>query len=778
MSFTLLEFQERAVDAMRAALAAWIKAVEDLGRPPSTVDGDPIPLIAHLTAITGAGKTPMLAKVIGGLGPAVVLWTTNRSVVVDQTVKKLNDDYRHFLPDKTTVIGEEPSPSEWASLIEDTDGLFIWCRSVASWNAPNEAAKGTEQARLNIHRPASDRAGGRSPWEQLATLEARPLWIVYDESHGQTDVQLDQLLELNPVGVLAASGTPSFSAKISEFETILESSPIFGPIADAAMIEVPTRAVAAAGLLKSTIEMDDLNADDASRVTAAVDKMVEIARAANESQIPLNPRAIFITEESNRKDREPRPVVLWNLLTQRCGVPPSRIAVATSTRELPKEAERVTSLDQLRDRHQFLIFNKKFQEGWDDPEAYVAYFDGQTKSAQRIKQIIGRIIRQPNARPFEGLADLNTAFIFVSSPDTKFAGIVENIRKHLVEEYGADQEGRPNVIARARSDRPAIVPLRAGLPDLSLPVLTLVAPNLDPLFEHIAREGQREYPPEQRDAPGSVTRRSFRLTDNQKKIVAHLEAIGQHTRSRNGDYFLDRVRTLSRRAFDALPDATVTGPLFEQDSATLSPAQEGLRQLAGQYVKDFEERVTYGREPDPKHLRWSPMPFSPTRAATLAFTRSVHPAYPEGRSFLNDDEREMCEALDATGAGWWMRNPPSAGSGGYGIPLPVKVVDSETFYPDFLWWVDETCWAIDTTGIHILPGKVRGKLLDIDLPKIVLAVRDQVGPSLDTLEDKKGWSLILPGPSGPRRLLYNDLGTLLVELNTPHAAGGGGSEPF
>jgi type III restriction enzyme len=249
----------------------------------------------------------------------------------------------------------------------------------------------------------------------------------------------------------------------------LAKSDIWGPAAGAATVEVPTAAVAKAGLLKSTIDITDLNTYDESKVVAAVTQLEEVQRIAEDNGVFLSARAIYIVEESDRKSGEPRPVTLWKLLTDRCGVLPQHIAVATSTRELPKEAERVSDLAQLRPRHRHVIFNKKFQEGWDDPEVYVAYFDGETKSAIRIRQIIGRVIRQPNALHFAGLPDLNTAFLFVSSPDAKFTAIVENIKLNHIEEYGRDENGESNVKVRRSSERPGIVRLRAGLPPLSLP---------------------------------------------------------------------------------------------------------------------------------------------------------------------------------------------------------------------------------------------------------------------------------------------------------------------
>jgi type III restriction enzyme len=102
----------------------------------------------------------------------------------------------------------------------------------------------------------------------------------------------------------------------------------------------------------------------------------------------------------------------------------------------------------------------------------------------------------------------------------------------------------------------------------------------------------------------------------------------------------------------------------------------------------------------------------------------------------------LAEALDAFGKGVWARNP-SRGSG-YGLPLPTKVGDSAAFYPDFLWWVNNKCYAIDPTGRHILEDKVRAKLLELDDPKVVLITRGKVAADWTRTEDTEGWTMVRP----------------------------------
>ena len=74
----------------------------------------------------------------------------------------------------------------------------------------------------------------------------------------------------------------------------------------------------------------------------------------------------------------------------------------------------------------------------------------------------------------------------------------------------------------------------------------------------------------------------------------------------------------------------------------------------------------------------------------------------------------------------------------------MKSGTSNTFYPDFLWWIDDTCYAIDPTGAHILNEKVRGKLLAIANPKIVLITRGRVSRDFSSVEPDDGWSTVRP----------------------------------
>lgn len=767
MSFDLFDFQKTAVRQLQDAIAEWVQTGVERGRPPTTIDGEIIPFMGHMTAITGAGKTPILASVVAGIGPAIVIWTTNRSVVVDQTATKLGGVYRHLLPPKTSILGEVPVANDWRAVVDQTDGLTIWCMTVGKWNALDDSTKNTKAARLSVHRTNEDIAGTQSSWAQLSDVQrrGRPVWVVYDESQGVTDAQLDQLLALNPIGILAASGTPRFSPKLDELRETLVRSQVYGPIAARAMIDVATVEVARAGLLKSEVEMVDLNMTNESRVAEVVEQLTKLDDLVAEHELTLRPLALYVTEESNRSgDGDPRPVVIWKALVD-LGVPPSAIALATSTKEPPKDADIINELSQLKPKHRHIIFNKKFQEGWDNPEAYIAYFDGETKSVTRIKQIIGRVIRQPGQKHVVGIPELNTAYLFVSAPDEKFAGIVDSLQRHLISEYATDDLGEANIRVTRRSQKPAAIPLRPGIPSLSVPNWLPTASGMDELIDRLRAAGKRPFPPDQLAAPGQARRQTFKLTEVEAKIVNQLAVVGEHIKSGNAAFFSERVNALSTSAYHWLDPDVLEGPMWQDESAARSEAQHELERMAAAFVDAWESRVRYAKQVKPDRATWTPTPLQPTTPKTVDFSRSAHVCYPDASSFMNKDERAAAEALDAVVDGWWVRTPPTAASGGYGIPLPIKLVSSNTFYPDFLWWVDGGCWAIDTTGAHIIGPKVRGKLLTLLEPRIALVTRGKLATgNVDLLESTDGWTLVLPGPSGARGAHYQSFGAVLAAL--------------
>ena len=177
------------------------------------------------------------------------------------------------------------------------------------------------------------------------------------------------------------------------------------------------------------------------------------------------------------------------------------------------------------------------------------------------------------------------------------------------------------------------------------------------------------------------------------------------------------------------------------------------------------DHARYIRAVDPRRPDWRPRAWTPRGGGRLTFHRSLHVSYTDRNAVLNIDEREMAEALDRAGEGWWGRNFSAASQNGYGIPLPIAVGASNTFYPDFLWWIDGACWAIETSGQFILEPKVHGKLVGLDQPRVALVVRGEVSADWRRTEGLTGWTLVRRSNVGmPRPETFPSLDVLLGVL--------------
>ncbi len=720
---------------MRDAALAWVAYAAQNGPP--KYGPVAIPFLGQLKAVTGSGKTPVLAQVVAGIGDGVVLWTTRSSAVVEQTFANLNGKYRSLLPAKVTILRDIPSQMVWRELIESETGLTIWVLTVASWNEAE--AGGNGDARLRLRREHQDWAGDGSPWEQLRSGLKRPLWVVSDESHNQSEVQLDQLAALRPKGFFMASATPLVNDLFSKWAEALNQDETTKELLQRAQIPIGTRDVVDANLLKTTIELIDYRSGAEESLDGALDALEKVQDAADTEGVTVTPRAIYVVEKSNpprgSKD-EARPVSIWRHLRAR-GIPADEIAIFTDTKVLPDDAERVTSLTQLEPRYRHIIFNQTLQEGWDDPEAYVCYFDGVTKSFVRIRQIVGRVLRQPGARRFSSEA-LNTATLILQTPASAYETVVSELRAELRLYAPEDEPAFATVRLKTRKEPLDPVPIKRGAKKLSLPRRALKAPPMAKVERDLKSAGNRLWQQEDLDAGGTGRKATVSLEQGNEEY-AYLNVL-RSARAQNGAFLRRRLLQRNRACVNAIHPDRFRGPAFEQMSCHGSQAQDDLASLAASIVDYFEDRVGYQEDPDPDRATWNIDEYRPRGKEMIPFDHAAHAEY--SKADFNADELAFARSIDRVKGIVWYRNPSNE-SQGFGIPLPKKVGDSATFYPDFLIWKKDVCWAVDTTGRHLLDEKVRGKLVALETPRLALVVRGAVDLGTGSREGKDGWSLVI-----------------------------------
>jgi len=740
VSIRLFYFQEQAAAQLSEAADEWVEAYAQDGV--RKLGLTPIPFIGHLKAVTGAGKTPILARVVADIENALVLWTSVSAAVVDQTYRNLRGRYRPLLPAGTQILRERPSKGEWQQLLTATTGLTIWVTTVGSWNEAEAAESGgTETARLNMHRPQKDWGGDRSPWQQLRTELNRPVWVVYDESHNQTPAQLDQLVGLSPVGFLLASATPPTSERFEQFASAINSDAVMKPIAEKGRVRVATKDVVEAQLLKQTLEIENFDSDADRLLDATIAKHKDLKRRAKKEGAAVNPKALYVVEKSNpRKDEiVSRPAAIFEHLTVH-KVPADEIAVYTQTKLLPGDAERISSLGDLEARHRHIICNRALQEGWDDPEAYIEYFDDESNSYTRIAQIIGRALRQPGAAHFEDQA-LNTAYLYVRVANKTFDEIIAGLRRELAHYATDDRDPSGSAAIKIRTKKEPLddVPVkRAKAKICALPNYQLGEADLDDEIKKIKAMGKKPWDEDDLISEGLRTRKRISLKGD--KDETRYQKIAVAARRPAGEFLRRRILAGNRHCAHLLEPEIFTGIAFAQRASGGSTAQKMLIERAEAVIDQFERSVQLVPNELIGEETWTVGPHRPGGAEMLPFKSAAHARY--SAKGMNPDEREFAETLDSINLGTWTRNP--ARGDGYGIQLPVKVGSSNTFYPDFLWWVGNTCYAIDPTGAHILNEKVRNKLLTIDKPKIVLLTRGRISRDFNAVENENGWSVARP----------------------------------
>jgi type III restriction enzyme len=483
-------------------------------------------------------------------------------------------------------------------------------------------------------------------------------------------------------------------------------------------------------------------------------KQLEKALQAQNSR--TIPKSIYVVEASNTKSNgEPRPVVLWQIL-RKSGVKASQIAVCTNTKNLPADAVRVQTIDQLSPEFTHIIYNKRLQEGWDDPSVYVCYFDGKTDSATRIQQVIGRALRQPEAKHLSD-DDLNTAFFYINCPNETLEHIVDELKEELRIYKGDDEpdDFEPFQIKEVKKIVPRIPVRKEYVGKLTVPNLQLELPPHD-ILGKLLKKKTFDFSEEERSAPGKAVISIVSVKTGDVKQESR--DLCEDMRVRCGTYLHQQVRALSRDCANAMKPDLFTNEKLDKTACFNSKALNHYRELAMTLVEAYENHVRLAELADPAEREYTVGPYQPSAQGQKAFTHSAHPYYDP--KALNDGELKMAKAFDKFPKYVWARNKARLD---YGIPLPKKGGTSATFYPDFLWWVKKTVWAIDPTGKFILEEKIRTKLFAVPAPlQIALITPGKYDGNHQT--DDEGWTLsrFRVGSTGPE--LFDDLQELLDTL--------------
>lgn len=365
---------------------------------------------------TGGGKTLVAAHMVteimdvlltDKLGKGIILWFVPSEAIKTQTLRKLNDKtdfHRRALDDyfdnKVRIYSNEE-----ALRIRKQDVEANACIIVSSLDAFRKEKKLRDKYKgyqengelLTFFDEIADekkldKDENGTVTNSLANVirQYNPL-IVIDEGHrSSTELSIEFLKDLNPSFILEFTATPRgksnvlFSAHSSELK-------------EEKMVKIPI-------ILESIIQWQ-------SAVSRGVLKRKELEEIAKKEKGEyIRPIVLIQAEQEKESGKKITVGAIKEFLMKECKVPEEEIAIKTSSKNELSGVDLFSK--KCKTRH--IITVNALAEGWDCSFAYVLISVANIGAKISVEQIIGRIVRLPNAKEKIQPA-LNNSYIFASA---------------------------------------------------------------------------------------------------------------------------------------------------------------------------------------------------------------------------------------------------------------------------------------------------------------------------------------------------------------------------
>lgn len=731
--FNLKVFQSESAALMAARYAYFANHPER----PWKGKKAPRPFFQALSALTGAGKTPILAEAVTRMRAhlstePIIFWMSKAKSVVAQTYTNFSagGKYSTLVDDFCIVNISQLTPHS----ISDVSTPLIILATTGLFNNKEQS-----EGSLNIYKQDADHFGNESPWERLIARKAggqrRPLIIVYDEGHNLSEQQSDILAELEPEAYLLASATlrlpDSFNKSVIQhlvgwFEelsdnpalTDLQALDESGRPDPQRFITTSVRSekVVAGQLVKKVVQFDGSTAPMEKCLDDLMARYEQISTEIDARGLGFKPKAIYVCKtniaDDGEKDdhskpfehRKAPPIRIWRYLVEVHGVKPSDIAIyanlAFEGGNKPDEVNLFSKGEKDFDEftandYKHIIFNLSLQEGWDDPACYLAYVDKSMGSSIQVEQIIGRVLRQYGAEHYD-LPLLNSAHFFLRvDNESVFTDAINGVKAKL------KAEGAPIDIVNYYGGGDG------GADDLLPKEGVEVVLHQIYVESQVARERIKElvsdFPNYTEVGPDAIGQA------HQTSQVIDMTALSADTGAvewvAQGHTNPVRLRWLVTAAIKSRSSRVMTvvdlkNPKFDVRVQAQSAADRNADKLSAEIVSAYYELSDLFYE----HL--NEFNFGTLRVSKSAptFTNGLYDRY----AGFNKFELSFAEELDKDSC-TWHRNPSS---GGFHIPL-LSEGDTAAFYPDFIAWKGKKVFCLDTKGGHLLGEAVTRKLFDI-----------------------------------------------------------------
>lgn len=261
----------------------------------------------------------------------------------------------------------------------------------------------------------------------------RPFVVVDEAQNARSELSMQVLERFQPKAILELTATPVTDAKSNPSNVLFSVSA--AELKAAQMIKLPI-------VLEAQTGFKEVMAS-AVAMRGELEKEAELERTATSEYI----RPILLLQAEPHSQERPDALtveVLEKTLREEYFVPEAQLAVHTGIR---RDLEG-KDLNREDCPVRYVVTQSALKEGWDCPFAYVLCSVANLSSATAVEQILGRILRMPNAELKQRPA-LNRAYAFVRSPN--FFVAANLLRDQLVKNSGFDErEAREFFVQRER----------------------------------------------------------------------------------------------------------------------------------------------------------------------------------------------------------------------------------------------------------------------------------------------------------------------------------------
>lgn len=434
--------------------------------------GRPVPNVVFKVP-TGGGKTWLavsgVSRIMGrylGRNTGFVLWIVPNEAIYSQTLKRLKDrqhPYRQALDRAAAGRVQIMEKTDRLDARDVQSKLCVMLLMLQSANRETQDSLKMFQDRGDVHgffppegeqqahQAAIDRTPNLSAYSDIFPLVKdslgnalrmiRPV-VVVDEGHrGTADLAFKTLYGFNPCFVLELTATPK------DIEPRRGQNPRDARYANI-LVEITGQELDREGMIKMPLNLDPRQSSDwKATLNAAVAKLNSINTEARRFRADTNryirPILLIQVERTGADQRESghihaEDVREW-LLT--AGFDHSEIAIKTAEQNdlnAPENQDLLSPTNRVR----AIITKQALQEGWDCPFAYVLCSLAASGNLSAMTQLVGRILRQPDALK-TNIRELDECHVITHHANT--ADVVEAIKT------GLQQDGLGDLVLQVSS---------------------------------------------------------------------------------------------------------------------------------------------------------------------------------------------------------------------------------------------------------------------------------------------------------------------------------------